>query len=227
MADFKAFSPTAWRAFTKKCAALFPFLKKQYNMTSAKWEALTPAERIALAGQNVVITDDEGTQTFDDIIPSDASSTNKLATQSALNTVDSKIGDLADLETTVKTDVVSAINEIVTKVQSRPVVTVKTRTSSNSETRLTPSDVTDAGFSLPIGSYLVTVYRGTSSSLTYFIGWIWSTDTFDDSYLTKLAGEGTSLLVSGSDLVYNGGDSGANIEVTWIFQPIGDAYCDN
>ena len=144
-----------------------------------------------------------------------------------LQTVQDNVGDLADLETTVKTDVVSAINEIVTKVQSRPIVTVKTRTSSNSESKLTPSDVINAGFALPIGSYLVTVYRNTSSSLTYFIGWVWSTQTFDDCNFNKLSGEGTSLIVSGDELVYNGGDTDSNIEVTWIFQPIGDSHCDN
>lgn len=85
MADFKAFSPSSWKAFTKKCSELFPFLKKQYNMTQAEWDALSSVEKIAMAGQNVVITDDEGTQTFDEIIPSDASASNKLVTESDLD----------------------------------------------------------------------------------------------------------------------------------------------
>lgn len=137
------------------------------------------------------------------------------------------IGNLANLETTVKTDVVSAINEVVSKVQSRPIVTVKTYVSDDSKSILTPSDVVNAGFSLPVGSYLVTVYRDTSSSLTYFIGWVWSTDTFDDSNFHKIAGEGTSLIILGDNLIYNGGDSGTNLETTWIFQPIGDSHVDN
>ena len=111
--------------------------------------------------------------------------------------------------------------------QARPTITVETYTSSASESKLTYSDVINAGFALPIGSYLVTVYRNTSSSLTYFIGWVDGTDTFDDSHFSKVAGEGTSLIASGGDLVYNGGDTGANIRVTWIFQPIGDSHCDN
>lgn len=84
MADFKAFSPSSWKAFTKKCSELFPFLKKQYNMTQAEWDALSSSEKTAMAGQNVVITDDEGTQTFKEIIPDDASSTNKLVAESEL-----------------------------------------------------------------------------------------------------------------------------------------------
>lgn len=162
-----------------------------------------------------------------DLVESGAVKTAIDGLETTVTEVNSKIGDITDLETTDKTDVVSAINEIVSKIQSRPIVTVKTRTSSNSESRLTPSDVESAGFSLPVGSYLVTVYRNTSSSLTYFIGWVWSTNTFDDSNFNKVAGEGTSLIVSGEDLVYNGGDTDSNIEVTWIFQPIGDSHCDN
>lgn len=58
MADFKAFSPTAWRAFTSKCAALFPFLKKTFVGTQAEWDALTSTEQ---ANYDIVnITDDEG-----------------------------------------------------------------------------------------------------------------------------------------------------------------------
>ena len=45
MADFKAFSPTAWRAFQDKCAALFPFLKKTWQGTREAWGLLSSAEQ--------------------------------------------------------------------------------------------------------------------------------------------------------------------------------------
>ena len=45
MADFKAFSPSSWKAFTKKCSELFPFLKKTFTGTMAEWEALTTTEK--------------------------------------------------------------------------------------------------------------------------------------------------------------------------------------
>ena len=57
MAEFKAFSPTAWRAFQNKCAALFPFLKKTFTGTTAEWEALTTTEQNNYDIVN--ITDDE------------------------------------------------------------------------------------------------------------------------------------------------------------------------
>lgn len=58
--------------------------QKIKTFTQAEWDALSSAEKIALAGQNVIISDDEGTQTFEDIIPNDASSTNKLVTESEI-----------------------------------------------------------------------------------------------------------------------------------------------
>ena len=195
--------------------------KKQHNMTTAEWEALSTEEKVAMAGQNVVIKDDEGTQTFEDIIPSNASVSNKLVTES-------EIGDLADLETTAKEDVVSAINEVVSKVQSRPIVTIVTTKSENSDTsELMCSDLASAGVNSLYGSYLVTVHRNTSSSLTYFIGWIDmdSRELFDCSF-HKLAGQGTSVnpLSTWNGIRYTGGDEAD--KTTWVFQPIGDAYTD-
>ena len=166
-----------------------------------------------------------------DLVTSGAVYTALTGKQNALTasqlTAINSVGNLANLKTTVKINLVSAINEIVSKVQSRPIITVKTYVSDDSKSTLTPSDVVNAGFSLPVGSYLVTVYRDTSSSLTYFIGWVWCSDTFDDSTFYKVAGEGTSLITVGNNLIYEGGDSGTNIETTWIFQPIGDSHADN
>ena len=45
MADFKAFSPTAWRAFQDKCAALFPFLKREWIGTRADWDLLSATDK--------------------------------------------------------------------------------------------------------------------------------------------------------------------------------------
>lgn len=144
-----------------------------------------------------------------------------------LQTVDGSIGDLADLDTKVKTDIVSAINEVAGKVQSRPIATITTTKSSESSTsELTPEDLADAGVAELIGSYLVTVYRDTSNSQSYFIGWIdMNTSDIVDATFTKLAGSGNSLIYNGSALVYSGGDSAK--ETTWVFQPIGDSHTDN
>ena len=59
--------------------------QKIKTFTQAGWNSLSSAEKIALVGQNVIISDDEGTQTFEDIIPSDASASNKLVAESAFN----------------------------------------------------------------------------------------------------------------------------------------------
>lgn len=57
MADYKAFSPRSWRAFQARCAALFPFLKKTFQGTTAEWDALSSAEKANYDIAN--ITDDE------------------------------------------------------------------------------------------------------------------------------------------------------------------------
>lgn len=141
-------------------------------------------------------------------------------------TVNAKIGDLADLQTSVKTSVVNAINSIVPKAQSRPTVTIITTKSSDSSTsELTPADLARASASL-LGSYLVTVYRNTSNSMTYFIGWIdASSIEISDCSFTKLAGAGTSLGLQGDVLAYSGGDSAT--KTWWIFEPIGSSQTDN
>lgn len=119
MADFKAFSPSSWREFTRKCSALFPFLKKQYNMTQAEWDALTTAEKLAMAGQNVAITDDEGTQTFEEIIPSDASSTNKLTTKnSTLQTI--QLSGVVDCNTLTEPGLYTASAGAVSTLTNAP-----------------------------------------------------------------------------------------------------------
>lgn len=144
-----------------------------------------------------------------------------------LQTVEDNIGDLADLDTTVKTDLVSAINEVAGKVPSRPIATITTTKSSVSSTsELTPADLVAAGVTGIVGSYLVTVYRNTSSSQSYFIGWITADQNeIYDALFTKLAGSGNSLTFDGSNLVYSGGDAAE--ETTWIFEPIGDSHSDN
>ncbi len=63
MADFKAFSPTAWRAFTKKCSELFPFLKKTFQGTTAEWSSLSVAERTKYDIVNLT-DDEEGTPEY-------------------------------------------------------------------------------------------------------------------------------------------------------------------
>lgn len=45
MANYKAFSPTAWKAFMDKCAALFPFLKKEWIGTRADWDLLSATDK--------------------------------------------------------------------------------------------------------------------------------------------------------------------------------------
>ena len=56
MANYKAFSPTSWKAFMDKCAALFPFLKRTFQGTRAEWDALSLTEQ---ANYDIVnITDD-------------------------------------------------------------------------------------------------------------------------------------------------------------------------
>lgn len=56
MANYKAFSPTSWKAFMDKCAALFPFLKRTFQGTRAEWDALSSTEQ---ANYDIVnITDD-------------------------------------------------------------------------------------------------------------------------------------------------------------------------
>lgn len=144
-----------------------------------------------------------------------------------LQTAEDNIGDLADLETTTKTNLVGAVNEIVSKVQSRPIVTITTTKSSASSTsELTPADLAAAGVTELQGSYLVTVYRNTSSSQAYFIGWITAnTSGIDDCLFTRLAGASSTLAVQGDNLVYSGGDSAT--ETTWIFEPIADSHTDN
>ena len=139
----------------------------------------------------------------------------------------SAIGTLANLKTTVKTDLVAAINEVADKVPSRPTIKVTTRKSSSSNTsELSMADVISAGYTEFQGSYLVTVHRNTTQSITYFIGWLDSQSYgFNDASFTKLAGEGNTLTMSGHNLVYSGGDPAD--ETTWIFTPIGDSYVDN
>lgn len=144
-----------------------------------------------------------------------------------LQDVKDNIGDLANLDTTTKTDLVSAINEVAGAVQSRPTVTITTTKSSASSTsELTPADLVAAGYTGLEGSYIVTVYRSTSDSMSYFIGWI-KVDHVEiwDASFTKLAGKGNSLAFNGTELVYSGGDSAT--ETTWIFEPIGDSHLDN
>ena len=139
----------------------------------------------------------------------------------------SAIGTLANLQTTVKTDLVSAINEVVPEVQSRPIIKITTRKSTPSNiSDLTAEDLQAAGVASLVGSYLVTVHRNTSGSISYFIGWI-SADTVsvDDCDFSKLAGRGESLQLFNDGLRYSGGDS-ATI-TTWVFEPIGDYYTDN
>lgn len=56
MANYKAFSPTSWKAFMDKCAALFPFLKRTFQGTRAEWDALSSTEQ---ANYDIVnLTDD-------------------------------------------------------------------------------------------------------------------------------------------------------------------------
>lgn len=56
MANYKAFSPTSWKAFMDKCAALFPFLKRTFQGTRAEWDELSATEQ---ANYDIVnITDD-------------------------------------------------------------------------------------------------------------------------------------------------------------------------
>ena len=138
-----------------------------------------------------------------------------------------KIGNLANLKTSVKTNLVSAINEIVSDVPSRPIVKITTRKSSSFNTsELTAADLQAAGVDSLLGSYLVTVYRNTSDSQSYFIGWInASTTDIDACDFLKLAGAGDSLRLISGALQYSGGDSSAI--TTWIFNPIGDDNIDN
>lgn len=141
--------------------------------------------------------------------------------------IEDDVGDLADLKTADKTSLVGAVNEIVPKIQSRPIVKITTTKSSSSNTsELSPADLASAGLGNLIGSYLVTVHRDTSGSLSYFIGWIdMSTKYLSDASFTKIAGSGTSLYPGGESLVYAGGDSS---DITkWVFQPIGDDYTEN
>lgn len=139
----------------------------------------------------------------------------------------SAIGTLANLKTTVKTDLVAAINEVADKVPSRPIIKVTTTKSSMSNTsELTMSDVIAAGYTELRGSYLVTIYRDTTQSQSYFIGWSDAYNgRFSEVEFTKLAGMGNSLTLSGTTLVYSGGDSSE--ETTWIFNPIGDSHTDD
>jgi hypothetical protein len=141
--------------------------------------------------------------------------------------IEDDVGDLADLKTADKTSLVNAINSILPKVQSRPIVTIVTTKSSASATsELTGADLATAKAGNLIGSYLVTVHRETSNSLGYFIGWIdMSTFGLADASFTKITGGDTMLYPDGDTLVYAGGDSS---DITkWVFQPIGDNYTDN
>lgn len=74
--------------------------QKIKTFTQAEWDALSSAEKIALAGQNVIISDDEGTQTFEDIIPSDASTSNQLVTENSIST---KVGAITGSGITYRT----------------------------------------------------------------------------------------------------------------------------
>ena len=154
-----------------------------------------------------------------------ASETATQASQTATQ-ADSKIGNLANLITSVKTDLVSAINEIVPKVPSRQVVKVTTRKSSSSNTsELNMDDIIAAGYEVIRGSYLVTVYRNTSLSQSYFIGWVeGGSDDIYNAEFTKIGGRGDTLVESNYQLVYSGGDSSDT--TTWIFNPIGDDNVD-
>ena len=75
------------------------------------------------------------------------------------------------------------------------------------------------------GSYLVTVYRNTSLSQSYFIGWVeGGSDDIYNAEFTKIGGRGDTLKESNYQLVYSGGDSSDT--TTWIFNPIGDDNVD-
>ena len=177
--------------------------------TQASQTATTASETATQASQTATTASETATQA------------SQTATQA-----DSKIGNLANLITSVKTDLVSAINEIVPKVPSRQVVKVTTRKSSSSNTsELNMDDIIAAGYEVIRGSYLVTVYRNTSLSQSYFIGWVeGGSDDIYNAEFTKIGGRGDTLKESNYQLVYSGGDSSDT--TTWIFNPIGDDNVD-
>ena len=150
------------------------------------------------------------------------------AASAAADALEAVIGDIDVPLATTAQNLIGAVNEIVPKVQSREIVTIVTEKAESSDTsELYPADLASAGNKALLGSYIVTVHRNTSSSMTWFIGWIeFDSNDFYDCSFHKLDGQGYSLspLPNYNGIRYTGGDESE--VTTWIFQPIGDSFTD-
>lgn len=91
MANYKAFSPTSWKAFMNRCASLFPFLKKTFIGTRAEWDALTLKEK-----QNYDKADITDDLAGGELIVSDAVTAGDLNPVTS-NAVAHRINDIKDI----------------------------------------------------------------------------------------------------------------------------------
>lgn len=107
MANYKAFSPTAWRAFQDKCAALFPFLKKEWIGTRADWDLLSATDKAHY--DKVSFTDDTadgGAVVVDEVT---AGNLNPVTSNAVANAVANAVSRVATVKGSTLQEVIDAI----------------------------------------------------------------------------------------------------------------------